>query len=685
MLHDIGKYSTAFQKRLEGSSERVDHTSAGAQESVKKYGDVMGRILAYLIVGHHGGIPDWDDASPYSLRARLEKKDLQNYTDWELEVFDFIKNVTPQLQLNQANEIKKYQIVNRMRMLYSCLVDADFIDTEASFGSPNAAFRGSGSTITDLKLKLEMELERVTKLAPSTNINKWRSRILKECERASETEIGLFSLTVPTGGGKTLSSMQFALKHAVKHGLNRIIYVIPYTSIIEQNARVFKNIFGEENVLEHHSNFDFDEAVDNEKNENSSQKRLRLATQNWDAPIVVTTNVQFFESFFSNKPSKCRKLHNVSKSVVILDEAQMLPLELLKPSVSLLGDLVLNYKTSVVLCTATQPTLNPYFPEKLEIKEIVHSPLELSKVFKRAEVEWVDGDVLKDESLVERIKKEQQVLCIVNTRSHAYKLFAALEDDKHAYHLSARMCGKHRSDVLKVIRSRLTNNQPCRVISTQLIEAGVDVDFPIVFRSLSGMDSIVQSAGRCNREGKLRMGKVYVFEPESHGIPKGYMSRCASKARSIFRQYKEDPIALNAIQHYFKETYETAGEELDAKGIMQLHEEAINTNGIQVPFNEIAQQYKLIENEMRSVIVPYFNDELINTMRYAEHPGGLMKKLQKYTVQVYAHEMIKLEKEKAIETIQEHFKVLKISELYNEDTGLQIPNQNEDLGKLLIF
>lgn len=694
MLHDIGKYSLEFQKRLEGSPEKIDHTTAGAQVAIERYGELWGKLLAYLIVGHHGGMPDWDDGSRRCLKARIKKMDLKNFSDWEKEVGPIIKNITPGIRIIPDNNLPGFQLTNHIRMLFSCLVDSDFLDTEKAVAGSQSEFRGGFSQLPELVVLLERKLRKLSRTAKNSEVNRKRSEILSQCLKKSDSDQGIFSLTVPTGGGKTLSSMAFALNHAVKNGMKRVIYVIPYTSIIEQNAKIFKDIFGDNNVLEHHSNFEFDSITDLEdETTDKSNLGIRLATQNWDAPIIVTTNVQFFESFFSNKPSKCRKLHNVANSVVILDEAQMLPVDFLKPSVALLGELSLNYNTSIVLCTATQPSLKPYLPKNIQVKELIDSPRDFYEAFRRVRTEYLGSKELRDDELAARIMQHQQVLCIVNTRTHAFRLFdeiKTLDESDGCFHLSGRMCPEHRREVLKSIRRRLDSNVECRVISTQLIEAGVDIDFPVVYRSMTGIDSFAQSAGRCNREGQLKHGTVIAFEPQKHGIPKGYMSLTAAKARSVFRKYPEDPLNLNAIYDYFEDLYGTQGDQLDSKNILQMHEEGASQLIIQ--FNEIASKYQLIENGMKTVIVPFESnhskedlEQLINGLIKTKFPGSYFKEFQKYAVQVYPHEFNLLFEMGAIECIHEVFNVLVAPELYSNEFGLIIPNQQQISSEVLLF
>lgn len=310
---------------------------------------------------------------------------------------------------------------------------------------------------------------------------------------------------MPTGGGKTVASLAFALKHAVEHNMDRVIYVIPYTSIIEQNAQIFREILGDDNVLENHCNVDY---------EGTEEFRpMQLASENWDKPVVVTTNVQFFESLFSNKSSKCRKLHNIANSVIIFDEAQMLPIDYLTPCLSMIQELVENYGTSVVLCTATQPALDDFFVSKEQIVELCPRLGEQFRFFERVTYQNI-GSISK-EGITELLAKEQSVLCIVNTRKDAQELYHSLQGGG-VYHLSTSMYPKHRKRVLKCVKERLSTKKKCILISTSLVEAGVDLDFSCVYREIAGIDSMIQAAGRCNREGKrtVEESKVYIFELE---------------------------------------------------------------------------------------------------------------------------------------------------------------------------
>ena len=493
---------------------------------------------------------------------------------------------------------------------------------------------------------------------------------------------GPFTFTVPTGGGKTLSSLAFALEHAVRHGLARVIYVIPYTSIIDQTARIFREAMGlgdgdpADFIVEHHSAFE-EESVRNRE----ARDKLRLAMENWDAPIVVTTAVQFFESLFANKPSRCRKLHNIANSVVILDEAQTLPLGLLRPCVGAIDELVRNWRTSVVLCTATQPALSETdgFVGGLKgLREIAPEPADLHRRLKRTRI-YRTGKVT-DAELAEQMRAAPQSLCIVNTRRHARELFEAVRRDMRGLHLSTFMCARHRGEVLQAVRRHLAKGEAVRLISTSLIEAGVDVDFPTVWRAEAGLESIVQAAGRCNREGRAVQGDVFVFEPaESEGRkPPGDVAKRADAARLTMRHY-DDPAAPEAVRSFFREVYWVEGAGLDRKGILKdFHEQADN-----IPFATVARKFRMIETGMVPLIVPYRGaddddvtaDRWLRELEHVERPGRAARGLQPYTIQVPPQVRRKLLDARAARFIREEafgeqFALLENPDLYRQDVGL---------------
>lgn len=688
LMHDIGKFSQAFQRYLETSNGRVDHSTAGAQlirklwrEQGGQNDELFSTLLSYVIAGHHGGLPDGGSTSADSgsLLARLEKADIPAFDAWEGEVEPVAIPIFPKLKLER--ETAAFSVSFFVRMLYSCLTDADFLDTEAFCDGEKASHRGHWPAIRPLADKLKCYMDEMLKGAKPTAVNKARSEILSHCRHAAAQKPGVFSLTVPTGGGKTLSSLTFALEHARTHGLRRVIYVIPYTSIIEQNADVFRKALGDEAVLEHHCNYihrDEEREGGDEHRDSRAATRFRLATENWEASLVVTTAVQFFESLFANRSSRCRKLHNIAGSVVILDEAQMLPLPLLQPSVMALRELTNNYKASLVLCTATQPALERSgqltfgFPEGV-IREII--PTDRKKdifgVFARTKVTHLG--LLSDAQLSDKLQAENQVLCIVNTRNHARQVFETLGREDGNYHLSARMYPAHRREVLRKIRDRLDRNLTCRVVSTSLIECGVDVDFPAVYRAVAGLDSIAQAAGRCNREGLLQSGpgRVYVFKPET-GMPKrapGFQRR--AEVFEMVAGTHDDLFSPEAVSMFFSTLYRF--EDLDQKHIMGLLADANRGTPFPTsfPFCEIASLYRFIENDMQSVIVEGDEKarELVAQLEHADNISGILRKLQAYTVQVYRTELDQLF-EGGVVPVRGQFYVAREGIGYRDDVGL---------------
>lgn len=682
LLHDLGKYSREFQARLAGSSIRVDHSTAGAQKARQIFGKAVGTLMAYAIAGHHTGLPDYGTrADPASLAHRFEKLP-PDFSACEEDGLP-LPQLPLRLPVTPIGTQAGFSIQFLIRMLFSCLVDADFADTEAFLNNRQAALRNTDyPSIATLSGQLEAFMASRFRDSLHTSVNLWRRRILQSCQEKASEPPGLFTLTVPTGGGKTLASLSFALRHAAQHGLDRVIYAIPFTSIIEQNAAVFREALGSSGVLEHHSNFEH--PYKDEDDLDQLALRLRLSAENWDAPVIATTNVQFFEALFANRSSRCRRLHNIVRSVVILDEAQMIPTGLLRPCLATLWELVANYGTTVVLCTATQPSLEGLIPKDLNPREIAPDTPRLFEAFQRVEVHNLGQ--LPDTALAELLLAEPQALCIVNTRAHARELYRLISANEGAFHLSARMYPAHRTRTLIRIRQALTNGQVCRVIATQLIEAGVDVDFPAVFRAATGLDSVAQAAGRCNREGRLcgngvpLLGRTYVFEPVGQTL-RGWFQLTAAVAHSVLRD-GGDPLAPATINRYFQLLYDLEGTGLDKHAVMRVCEDG--KHELAFPFADIAAQFRMIDDCLVPVVVPCDEVADILPSDHSPHSPGVLRRLQRYVVQVYPHELKALEEAGHVRLVGGLIRVLCDMSLYDEEVGLR-PVSQGDSNEVLIF
>lgn len=671
LAHDIGKYSDKFQKkiRVRGTELKVDHSTAAAQELVK-----INKLLAYCAAGHHGGLPDgggkFDGTDKPTLEGRLRRA-IENYSQFSEEIE--LKAPTKPIKIKPIGK-GGFTCSFFTRMLFSCLVDGDYLDTAAFMDGYND--NRHTVNIIELAERLNKHLRKFDN--PVRDIDIKRSEILKDCFAASHDNRGLYTLTVPTGGGKTLSSLAFALNHAKEHDLSHVIYVIPYTSIIEQTVSVFSEALGAENVLAHYAIAEYDDNDDD-----MSQKTL--AVQNWDTPLIVTTAVQFFESLFSNKPSKCRKLHNIANSVIIFDEAQMLPIQYLIPCIRAISELVINYGCSVVLCTATQPALEKFFIEdsvNIKSKEICKNPTELYEFFRRTSIRY--RGVMSNADLASELEKFNQVLCIVNTRKLAGEVFDLLPD-KGRYHLSTLMTPVHRKRVLEDIRDSLKNGQTCRVVATSLIEAGVDVDFPIVYRAEAGLDSILQAAGRCNREGKrpLTDSTVNVFTPENGETS---LFRQDIKLFALTREkYTDDKdlSSLQAIRYYFELLHKTKGTFLDRDKIVDTFEDGI-CNNLSFPFKTVADNFKLIDTSTKQLFIPIDinNDDnkhkilsaaqIYNALLKHEYSKSVIREAGKYTVEIWPDHYSSLYKSGDLTEIEDGLAVLNNLTLYSKEKGLSL-------------
>ncbi len=637
-MHDLGKYGKLFQKRLRGEEKGIDHWSAGAWVALKEYKE-KGIAPALAIQGHHVGLQAVSSDSLQQLDPQKAQERYENRLSY-LRPSDSDANQllarfrADSLQLPSPDKIpifisnwSKWAIASMLyvRMLFSALVDADFIETEAFFQTDsdgNRIYRDSGASLEPETAfsYLSIYLDELSKTSrASVSINQLRSDLLHYCLQAAEMPQGIFTLTAPTGSGKTLAMLAFALRHAIKHRLRRIITVIPYLTIIEQTAETYRKIFESylkpeelpRYIQEYHSLSGIRQD-DDQAQRDDTEYQDRLLAENWDAPIIVTTNVQLLESLFANRPGACRKLHRLAGSVILFDEVQTLPLAIAIPTLAALSSLAERYGTTVVFSTATQPAfshLNEYVkkfcPNGWTPTEIVPPDADLFGRVKRNEVVWPKTGVRTGwEELANSIKAHQQALCIVNLKRHALGLYQTLKQMgvDSLFHLSTNMCPAHRKQVLDVVRKRLADGEQCRLISTQCVEAGVDIDFPVVFRALGPLDAIAQAAGRCNRHGLAQSGTVHVFFPEYDGNVRIYPDSTYEQAADVTIQLmkKYDTLDINnpvIFQEYYRQLYRFAQPETQKSDLT----EAIQRQD----FVGVAKNYRVIEQNTINVLVPF--------------------------------------------------------------------------------
>lgn len=664
LAHDLGKYSHLFQQRLRGGP-KVDHATAGAFVCLQQGQP----FAAFAIAGHHSGLPDGgsqgDAPTTGSFLGRINRAlqgKLPSFSPWTQEL------TLPSPPLPNLSALDGMFFT---RTLYSCLVDADYTDT--------ADFMAESSSPTAPVPTIEALWERLRNyiagwFPPKGPLNTQRCAILDHCiQEGLQRDPGLFTLTVPTGGGKTVASLAFALAQAQSKGLRRVIYVIPYTSIIEQTAQTFRDILGEEAVLEHHSGVSYD------LQDEATPEALPLAqaTETWDLPVVVTTAVQFFESLFSARPASCRKLHNLAGSVIVFDEAQMLPVSYLRPCVWAMAQLVAHYHVSAVLCTATQPALQPLFQEfapQLTPVELCPPDTCRWEVFQR--VTFQNAGKLTWDALACRLQAKTQVLCVVNTRAGAQAVFQRLQRED-SFHLSTLMYPAHRRRQLAEIRRRLTLGLPCRVVSTSLIEAGVDVDFPAVYREEAGLDSLLQAAGRCNREGHrpAQESVVTLFQGEGNAPP--LFAPAIGAGRYVMARHT-DLASPEAIHDYFRELLDLKGTQ--AQDIQNILPTMADNR---FPFRTVAERFHLIEDHTVTVYIP--QDEgaaLVERLQAGECSRALFRKLGQYGVSIYPQHAAALTASGDLAPWGEGVFLLQNLDAYDSKTGLSL---QADCGKGLFL
>ena len=667
MLHDKGKESDAFQQHIKKESGYepdchvtgdTHHAYVGGIIARQIYGKSADNLFVNQIVSHHTGLHDYDEIE------EILKKKIPAEIDTHCQKVELN---SPPFGLT-ANGIH-----HLARMLFSCLVDADFLDTEAFMDKGSCRLRQNKADMKSLLPFLERRLDCFKARAGDSEINVIRNQVQEQCVRKANSNVGFYSLTVPTGGGKTLSSLLWAMRHAIHNGQKRIIISIPYTSIIMQTAAVLRGIFGEENVLEHHSNMH----PENIKDETLREK-MKLATENWDYPIVVTTNVQLFESMFSNKPSVCRKLHNIVNSVIVLDEVQTLPTDYLQPIVDALNTYNRLFKVSVLLTTASQPILtgliegcnpNAAFSGIEHVEEIIPKEFKLHDRLRRVQLS-IDGDGKSYDEIAEMLLCYKRVLCIVNTRRDALEIYKRLPQEGVTLHLSKNMCPVHISETISLIKTSLKDDghDIVRVVSTQLIEAGVDIDFPVVCRQEAGLDSVLQAAGRCNREGKNGMSTTHVFSlAKEHTLPRGDMQD-ANQAR-LSLENTSDWFAPSTMTEYFRQLY-CRKESFDRKNIKPLLYKPE-----EICFATAAREFQLIEDSGMSVVVCWKDSmDLVAQVLQGGPSYILMKKLAQYTVNIHQADFRKLLDMGVVSEKKEGLFVIEYQQQYDSCLGLLTDN-----------
>ncbi|WP_289051393.1 CRISPR-associated helicase Cas3' [uncultured Acidaminococcus sp.] len=674
LYHDIGKYSQEFQKYIRGLKHgRVDHSTAGAQ-LLQQTGSLTGALEAFCIAGHHAGLSNrgsrFDTANEGTFCGRMKK---------EVPDFSAYKNELPQPQkfmgfekvLNEYGTFQRPDCIAAnlwLRMLFSCLVDADFLDTEAYMKNGQVQ-RGQFATIDELAAKFFSLLKAKGFFAPKNNINRKRCEILRRCmDYGKKRPAGIYTLTVPTGGGKTISAFAWAMEQARTYHKKRIIYVIPYTSIIEQTADTLRSFLGNDNIIEHHSQVEYDDTQE-------ALNRKRLASENWDAPVIVTTNVQFFESLFANRTSRCRKLHNMAESVILFDEVQMFPVNFLLPVLQSMEALVRHFSCSLLLCSATQPEFDSSAIPSLKLSpkpvEIMDDLPGLYQFFKRT---TMINERLQDyDWIADRISEHPQCLCICLTKEEALQIFQRVRGE--CTYLSTNLCPSHRQQVIQEMKEKLKNGETCRMVSTSIISVGVDIDFPVVYLEENGVDSLIQGAGRCNREGKNTAAESLVRIFSTEKIQNSRFMRQERQCTQLAEQQYTDITVPDAIKFYFKNLYGAQEEILDERKILGL--------SAQQSFATIGEKFKLIEDHTKNLFI-LWDDEakrIEQQLRAGIFTRELMRKAGKYMVSVWSQTgpqpglYEQLLNDGLADPLDDQMAILKDLSIYDTKTGLTYKQQ----------
>lgn len=670
-IHDIGKYTSGFQKRINGAENiRVEHAICGAKEVAKAPPKSYVPMIEYCVAGHHSGLPDGgtkvDGEEDSTLHGRMKRK-TGDYSAYENEVkLEYPKDNLRELfdVSNQREIIERYSFFTRY--LFSCLTDADFIDTER-FVTPNTD-RGIDG---DFQKAYEKVCKKLNSFKIETKLQESRSIIQEQVYKSVESNANVYTLNMPTGSGKTLCSIRAALKTAIENKKKRIIYVIPYVSIIEQTAKVFEDIFGDVlPVLQHHSNYDFDDDKNEDENEITSEK-LKRSCENWDAKLIVTTNIQFFESLYHYKGRRLRKLHNLADSVIIFDEIHMLPIDYIQPCLRAIGYVTKYLNSTAILMSATMPNYDKFMERYMSGVKIENAVKDTSlfNVFDKCRYEYIGKCELA--SLAEKAQEYDNALIIVNKRKTARELYDICSGNK--YHLSTYMMPLHRSEIIAKIKEDIKNGINTTVISTSLIEAGVDLDFKAVFREIAGIDNILQSGGRCNREGKMDMGDVFVFETDGGNYQTKKKSDIIIRAnitRNLFEEF-ENISTDKCIKEYYGRLLNYKEKKIEENTITAIMGNDLRIDGI--PFRTYAESFNFIDNQVIGIVIPCDeNRGLIKELK--DGKLSVKRNLQRYSASVNKDEFKELFQIGIIETLDCGVCILANTDYYKSDVGLALEN-----------
>lgn len=678
LLHDIGKYQQSFVHRIHGASISVEHSTCGALVAKEKYCQPLGLLMQYCITGHHSGLPDGgnandtpdSDVSTLSGRLKREVEDYSAYKE-ELQIPEIDQNAFMNFLISDCNNdmgelVEKFAFI--ARYCFSCLTDADSLDTAEFCGGPL-----NRSLKTNFEKSLEQVNQHLSSFRCKTTLQKTRALLQKQVFEKTAVNSELYLMNMPTGSGKTLCSIKFALERAIRSGKKRIIYVIPYNSIIDQTAETFEQILGEDaQILRHQSTFSYD---DREDYSEDYRQTAKLAAENWDAQLIITTAVQFFESIYANKRGKLRKLHNMADSVLIFDEAHLMPQDYLQPCLKAIGYITRYLNSEAVFLTATMPDFRTLIGEygltNSRIVDLIDDTT-MFPVFQKCA--YLDAGQLNDEALLHKSRQSPSSLIVVNKRATAVRLYRLCGGKK--YHLSTYMTAYDRKRVIDEIKTELVKlesnypdmcevpeDQKITVISTSLIEAGVDLDFYTVFREISGLDSILQAGGRCNREGKRASANVLVFRLESEQ-GKMSMDERPGLTKGLMTEY-QDISAPDCIRTYYERLFYVKSEQMKQNALGNFCS-SIHS----IPFREYAERFELIDTRTISVVAVRDDSsrELVEQLKNTGY--GNARKLQKYTFSVYLYEFNDLMQQHVVKDYGSGIYCLTNPDYYDEETGV---------------